>query len=614
MRLEKSLLRPGIRIRVVALIFGLGGIVIPGGAFAQRPQPKRAIVGGGGTQKTQPAVDPADEDSSGESIRPGDQVYVWLKGQVHTAQVDKVEDGLYDLTVRLDNTRFHWGKRARSDFSLRPPIGDEGQPLPLPKLVNSLDARTWTDTSGRFEQVAVFLRVDAEDVVLKKPDGSILRVPLDKLSTADRDYVRQITGKNTGVAKSGAADRTPARSQRPASKGRSPSRESELGSRPRGRDTAPDDRNLSPDRPPGWFDLPNSLPQIDDSGIRSIVFSSPVTWQPRVDSTAAAPPARFRSFVWTLPTEELKLQMPSVAASDDGALLAFAWSDLGDQTTRLQACFVDDLDACPTLDMSYHECAVADVSPAGHWILTNLDHGYVDLWFVARTKLSYQKRVGVDQVVRFLDDERLMYIGERTIKISDLRTLRGLYQFPVSGPTAYAVSANQRVIACHADKAIWLLDSTSGDVVGRLESQLQVREGSSGADAVQLSICPRGDVLIAQAKNHFELYDLNRGALVSRFEIPDVDQVNDLHWINDDLVLCSNTFLLDPARKSIVWRLTTDSPVNRLIPVRSSAWLVARYLRNACVLHSVPLPPPALAHTPSAELPGTTLLGRYGPE
>jgi len=46
--------------------------------------------------------------------------------------------------------------------------------------------RTWTDASGKFQIEAELVKVEDEQAVLRKADGSIVRVPLSKLSVEDR--------------------------------------------------------------------------------------------------------------------------------------------------------------------------------------------------------------------------------------------------------------------------------------------------------------------------------------------------------------------------------------------------------------------------------------------
>jgi thiol-disulfide isomerase/thioredoxin len=50
--------------------------------------------------------------------------------------------------------------------------------------------RTWSDASGKFNVEAELVEVKDGKVVLKKADGSELTVPLSKLSSADRDFLK----------------------------------------------------------------------------------------------------------------------------------------------------------------------------------------------------------------------------------------------------------------------------------------------------------------------------------------------------------------------------------------------------------------------------------------
>ena len=54
-------------------------------------------------------------------------------------------------------------------------------------------ARKWTDKSGSYSLQAEFVELAGDQVVLKREDGKSARVPLEKLSVADQEYVRQKT-------------------------------------------------------------------------------------------------------------------------------------------------------------------------------------------------------------------------------------------------------------------------------------------------------------------------------------------------------------------------------------------------------------------------------------
>jgi len=51
-------------------------------------------------------------------------------------------------------------------------------------------AREWTDATGKFKIEAELIAVRNDKVILEKPDGSVITVPLDKLSAADQEFLR----------------------------------------------------------------------------------------------------------------------------------------------------------------------------------------------------------------------------------------------------------------------------------------------------------------------------------------------------------------------------------------------------------------------------------------
>jgi hypothetical protein len=61
-------------------------------------------------------------------------------------------------------------------------------------LDGSTGLRTWRDASGTFSVEAVMLSVDGDKVVLQKKDGKISRVPIAKLSPADKKYIAEHAG------------------------------------------------------------------------------------------------------------------------------------------------------------------------------------------------------------------------------------------------------------------------------------------------------------------------------------------------------------------------------------------------------------------------------------
>ena len=53
-------------------------------------------------------------------------------------------------------------------------------------------ARKWTDNKGKFSVEAELLEVKDDNVVLKRTNGSVITVPLARLSENDRQYLRTL--------------------------------------------------------------------------------------------------------------------------------------------------------------------------------------------------------------------------------------------------------------------------------------------------------------------------------------------------------------------------------------------------------------------------------------
>ena len=64
---------------------------------------------------------------------------------------------------------------------------------------HSSSARQWTDTTGRFSVEAELVRVHEGKVYLKKTDGKVIGVPIEKLSEADQRFLREYSSANLGT-------------------------------------------------------------------------------------------------------------------------------------------------------------------------------------------------------------------------------------------------------------------------------------------------------------------------------------------------------------------------------------------------------------------------------
>ncbi len=94
-----------------------------------------------------------------------------------------------------------------ADAGVAGTISDDGVPVDdepaaiadAPKLEPPV-MRAWTDVTGKFKIEAVFVEIKDDSVTLKKTDDTVISVPREKLSQADRDYVQQRLAAEKGDA------------------------------------------------------------------------------------------------------------------------------------------------------------------------------------------------------------------------------------------------------------------------------------------------------------------------------------------------------------------------------------------------------------------------------
>jgi hypothetical protein len=80
----------------------------------------------------------------------------------------------------------------------------EGEKAADTETAEALPTRTWNDATGAFSVEAQFAGVEQGKVMLKKPDGKTVGVPLDRLCDEDREFVAKQTGTKR-AGKPGAA-------------------------------------------------------------------------------------------------------------------------------------------------------------------------------------------------------------------------------------------------------------------------------------------------------------------------------------------------------------------------------------------------------------------------
>jgi len=81
---------------------------------------------------------------------------------------------------------------APSSMSPDPATPASNKPAAKEPLKEIATVRTWSDASGRFRTEAEFISLSGNTVRLKKSDGSLVDIPIDKLAVVDAQAARQL--------------------------------------------------------------------------------------------------------------------------------------------------------------------------------------------------------------------------------------------------------------------------------------------------------------------------------------------------------------------------------------------------------------------------------------
>ncbi|TWU00504.1 hypothetical protein Pla108_14560 [Botrimarina colliarenosi] len=149
--------------------------------------------------------EPDVRERLGADYAEGDYVEILLEGKPHVGTVLAVEEGTFGKAqahVRLTDTQPLQKQLKRSlrrrlekaeEFAFWAPVERlrrlTGPPADAP------EERTWQDATGKFKVAATYQKLDGQSVVLKLSNGKETRVPLARLSDADRAYVQQLQEK-----------------------------------------------------------------------------------------------------------------------------------------------------------------------------------------------------------------------------------------------------------------------------------------------------------------------------------------------------------------------------------------------------------------------------------
>ena len=150
-------------------------------------------------KKLAPGLEAADLSQ----VKPKDAVFVHSGGKWHQASV-QTKRGIYVqvLLKALEQPEVVTIERLRLDREPSP-VANAGEPVAAalpPRPVETASPapaeaepalRTWTSRGGDFKLEATLLGIDKGTARLRRADGKVLNVPLEKLSASDEEFARQ---------------------------------------------------------------------------------------------------------------------------------------------------------------------------------------------------------------------------------------------------------------------------------------------------------------------------------------------------------------------------------------------------------------------------------------
>ena len=77
-----------------------------------------------------------------------------------------------------------------------PPVPAVRPAVPEPSALKAYPERHWTSADGNFNTMAAYMYSSGDTVWIRKTDGMVVKVPIEKLSDDDREYVRSVVEKS----------------------------------------------------------------------------------------------------------------------------------------------------------------------------------------------------------------------------------------------------------------------------------------------------------------------------------------------------------------------------------------------------------------------------------
>lgn len=410
--------------------------------------------------------------------------------------------------------------------------------LALVSATSAEELRTWTNSTGKFKIEARLLGVEGEIAKLERKDGTVVQIPLTKLSAADRKYIEELEEANPFEPVEENPFQPINKSQPKMSRG------------PRDDDTFGEAKTVNVN----WSRV-ESLPLMPSSD--KWEFKTPI--QPAEVSElrprAISIPAKSNFFERT--------QNLAVNASGQRAVIGYSLDEPKPEgTTRLVLADLEKGKTLVTASTSGKMVPLA-LNDRGFQVLMRRDDwGFgkqdrLELWNLSPDGITkvlewipYDDQKGGERDLKwaaFLDDDHIATLGGcGKLAVWNVDTVSPLYYLQIDGGCAPALSPDRKLLAFSTGTQVGVLDLERKEVVAlQTTGRTPWPKLRFSPDAKQLALLAHSKLLV---------YDFADGKLYREISLIGSNvAANELQWPHQKYLLLGKTSVFDIENQLDLW-------------------------------------------------------------
>ena len=495
---------------------------------------------------------------------------------------------------------------------------------------SEIESRIWTDKSGKHQIKATFIDFNDGVVRLERPNGNITKIPLSKLSKDDQAYVRsaakekRVEKKHTGGLQVG--DRVDAKHFRKWETGVVTSIDYDWEQvKVRLDSNSRMDWNFDLDelRYPGTDRVPKLIKPEDPSNPKLVENELKLTHPNESEMLRLVGDGTAGGSYVPVPSGnslgELKPRAIRLASANDffEEVSDFSISQEGDPIAAVvykghaRGHSDEDPSRIEIINLKSRQPIVSGaapantakvyLSPSGKRVATLPDvmgadeqTGQIDFWEIEGKKANhlisfapYFREEWPDLEVQWFswldDDHCLTSNRDGRLLLWQVDGAKAVYELLIGSRAEPLLGHGKKQILIPTNEGIQVCDARSGDQIA------QVGDGSFRGAALALS--PSGKQLAAASAGYVDVVDLTTGETTRSFPCKGASSFGKLWWIDEQHLFVGSRYVVDIARRIIIWEYQVSSQLIK--PAVGTQWasLEDRH-RGLRLLQPFDLPPP----------------------